>query len=172
MQRGKSTIGTTTGPIPSAGPLYYGGTSAATRRYLAALESLGQQGRIAAGLFRVAKAPVWTTAPRGDPRVGDHRGLSWGRRVEAMRQLCVLLADDPAGLVWGWTAGPCHQARHVLLVQLPTGLVAIQHCVRGDGPDWSSPLFHPLPASPRPILRFCDSLLLASPRLTGWVAPG
>jgi hypothetical protein len=151
-------------PLLDAATVYHGSDAAQTRRYLATLEALGPNGRLAAALFRACKASARAKQYRGRSANGTgprYRDLAYARKQEALVAICTLLLAEPTAqpLVWGWAqdaAQPWYA--QVLYVELPhRGQVSFHSPVRGPGPAYTGS-WDGAHASLERILQFCDTL--------------
>lgn len=127
------------------------------------LESCGFQGRLASELFRALKASKRAKDYRGGIDAGgskiSYRGLSYERKDEALIGLCVLLADNDTGFVWGWGEDPEEpRHKHVLYVDLPTGQISFHSESRKKGPDYPGEWDGARRSTER-ILAFCEQVL-------------
>jgi len=124
-----------------------------TRMYLARLERLGEEGKIAARLFRVQKSS--SSAKVYSP---EHRDHAYNRKSEVMDTLTSSLMKYKQ-FPWGWKRDPNQTyAPWVLYVDLPQGQVSFHSRELGFGPDYSGEWDGEHESESR-ILQFCDSLL-------------
>jgi len=112
----------------------------ATARLLKKVEGRSKLGRIAAQMFRAAKASR------------ENGSSDW--RDNAMRGMCNALESYPL-LKWGWGKS---KGKDVVYVELPNGLVRIQSGQRMEGPDYPGDK-KGSDASGKRIRDFIDSLL-------------
>lgn len=144
---------------------YAGSDAALTRRTLRELEDKGQFGRIAAALFRAQKSSSRAKRYRGGPDRGSasYSDLAYDRKGETLRSLCKTLAEDDAGIRWGWGLDDNTEfAPHVLYVDIPTGQVSFHSLDRFDGPDYPGSWDGVKDVSAARILLWCDRMLGSS----------
>lgn len=140
----------------SAAEVYEGSDGALTRAFAAELERRGPRGRVAALLFRAQKSS--RRAKKYGPTA--YRGLAYGRKGEALRELAAALAEHGAalGISFGWGRDEGGRNPWVLYVDLPLGQVSFHSPERYDGPDYAGG-WDGLRASEGRIIRFCDSVI-------------
>lgn len=142
---------------------FNGSDAAVTRGFLKRLESCGQEGVIAAALFRCQKASTRAKMYRG-----SHRDLAYDRKSEVMETLCQIL-DESGTLRFGWKIDPLQDyAPWVLYVDLPLGQVSFHSLERGTGPDYPG-VWDRESASESRIVAFCDDVLSEVSGSTGGV---
>lgn len=140
----------------SAAEVFEGSDGSITRRYLTRLEQLGDEGRIAAELFRVQKSSSRAKVYRGK-NGGKYRDHAYDRKSEAMERLTERLGTSDR-FRWGWKLDPESGVPWVLYVDLPQGQVSFHSLERGNGPDYPGDWDRKHVSASR-ILEFCDSLL-------------
>lgn len=147
----------------TARQVFHGSNGGVTRSYCRQLEGLGQQGRIAAQLFRTQKASRRAKQYRGGVRQSNgrfvsYRELAYERKGECLEVLCDLLSEDSRGIAWGWKGDSnVRVAPHVLYVDLPQGQVSFHSELQYSGPVYSGD-WDKTHASEQRILDFCDSV--------------
>ncbi len=149
----------------SSRTVFEGSDATATKRLMAALESHGDAGRVAAMLFRAQKASTRAKRYRGGTvnafgREQSYRDLAYSRKGWAIGELCrVLSASWPTGK-WGWGLDPAQaQNPDVVYVDLPTGQVSFHCNGRLDGPDYPGQWDGRKGLSTDRILEFCEMVL-------------
>lgn len=136
--------------------VYFGSSSAATRKYLRDLAQRSPHGWLAAELFRAQKASSRAKVYRTSRHAPvSYRDAAYRRKEDAIATLCVALAKSD--LAWGWGDDQANTiAPYVLYVELPdVGQVSFHAPTRGPGPE-----FHPgwdgVRGSEERAIRFCE----------------
>lgn len=114
--------------------VYTGNDRTATRRLLSDLDLRGEQGKLAAALFRAQKASA-----RAKEYRGDSVDYSYGRKAEQLTVICDLLSSTANGLIWGWGQDKSGNLTDVLYIDLPCGQVSFHSESRLVGPDYLKP---------------------------------
>lgn len=145
----------------SAVDIFHGSDGQLTRMYLARLEGLVEEGKIAAELFRAQKSSA-----RAKQYPGRFKDYAYDRKSEVLEKLTAQL-EAYGRFQWGWKSDPNQPyAPWVLYIDLPQGQVSFHALDRGDGPDYPGDWDRQHVSSER-ILQFCDSLA----RCAGEVCP-
>jgi len=145
--------------------VYHGRNAADTRKLQSDLRKAGPRGKIAAEVFRAARASSKANRfinggiKRSKGGYDSYSDLDFQKKTEALKKLSELLEVDACGLNWGWLEDEeAIAAPFLLLVDLPVGQVVF-HCTdRFAGPDYSVEM---LGGSQREnaVIGFCDSVL-------------
>lgn len=110
--------------------VYLGSCSAATKALYKRLESLGNEGVLAAELLRAQKS-----SDRAKSYRGDSRDYAYGRKAEALAALCKVL--ESSEYRWGWGRDEGAYLKDVLYLDLPAGQVSWHSTYRFDDcPDY------------------------------------
>jgi len=140
-----------------ADTVFAGSSPTLTRHYLRALENRGDEGRIAAMLFRAQKSS--TRAKMYYRRT--YKDLAYDRKGDCLKALCELLAINDCGIRWGWGTDAKEQdASDVLYVDLPTGQASFHSPDRHVGPEYPGE-WDTSSDSMTSVLTFCDQVMQA-----------
>lgn len=148
----------------TASMVYRTSNGALTTRFYRLLKQRGPWGEIAAALFKAQKASK--RAKKYGPYAGvngsSFRDLSYGRKGQALKELCDLLEKNFAGadLHWGWKKDGANQLPPwVFYVELPQGQVSFHSHDRFSGPDYKGQWDGMRGASEERVIDFCDSIM-------------
>jgi hypothetical protein len=134
-----------------------------TRRFLGRLERLGDQGRIAAALFRAQKASARAKKYRGSPKRRtygkSYRDYAYERKGQQLKVLADLLNDGAGDISFGWGRDEnMPMIPWVLYLDLPEGQVSFHSVSRFAGPSYQGK-WDGSSLSESRVIAFCDNVI-------------